>query len=160
MVEVTLRYGITATDRAAIGRITASTGFFTDDEVDIAYEVFDDCLRDPKAGYEFVVALVDGEIAGYASWGHDEQTVASYELYWIVVDTSVQAAGIGGKLLKYVEDAIRRGGPGRQLFVETAGKEQYLPTRKFYERQGYTQAAWLDDYWAPGDARVIFSKRL
>jgi hypothetical protein len=48
----------------------------------------------------------------------------------------------------------------KQMFVDTSGREQYAPTRAFYERMGYTKAAVLRDFFAPGDDKVIYVKRL
>ena len=157
MKTVDLRFDIKDKDREAVETITRASGFFDEHEVGIALEVYDDYVNVPNAGYEFVFAEYEGAVVGYASWGWDEQTVSSYEMYWIVVDPAMQSAGIGAQLLRAVESIVSKKAPC-QLYIETAGRDQYLPTRKFYERQGYKQAAWLDDYFAPGDARVIFSK--
>jgi hypothetical protein len=46
------------------------------------------------------------------------------------------------------------------MYIDTSGREQYAPTRAFYERMGYHQAACLADFYAPGDARVIFARLL
>ena len=46
------------------------------------------------------------------------------------------------------------------MYVETAGREQYRPTRAFYEACGYEIAARLDDFYAPGDAKVIYLRVL
>lgn len=157
--RIDIRHGVRREDREVLEAMVRATGFFDEHEVGIALEVFDDAMKGPEAGYEFLFAERDGAQVGYAAWGRDEQTVDSWELYWIVVDPRLQSTGVGGEIMRAVEACIRRDGGG-QLFVETAGRDQYLPTRRFYERQGYRQAAWLDDYFAPGDARVIFVKRL
>ncbi|MBD3646654.1 MAG: GNAT family N-acetyltransferase [Pseudomonadales bacterium] len=146
-------------DRAAIETITRSSGMFTDIETNLALDVFDEALGENKSGYRFVLARSDEEVIGYACWGKDEQTVSSFELYWIAVDDSVRGQGVGSQLLQEVESAVRDVGGGT-LFLETAGKPQYLPTRLFYRKRGYEIVAWIDDYYEPGDARVFFAKRL
>lgn len=158
-MNIALRCSINAADRASIESITRSSGYFTDTEVKVALGVFDEALASPGGSYHYILAEDDGETVGYACFGKDEQSESSYELYWIAVADSCRGAGVGKLLLAAVERAIRAGGTA-QLFIETAGREQYLPTRQFYEHQGYRQVAWLDDYFAPGDARVIFAKRL
>jgi len=92
--------------------------------------------------------------------GKDALTDASYELYWIAVAGEHRAHGIGTILLDAVELEVSRIDPGAQLFIETAGREQYLPTRIFYQRHGYHQVAWISDYYAAGDAKVIYAKKL
>jgi hypothetical protein len=49
---------------------------------------------------------------------------------------------------------------GRLVWVETSSRAQYQPTRAFYLRCGYCEAARLADFYAPGDAKVIFVRRL
>src|SRR5205809_1857885 len=49
---------------------------------------------------------------------------------------------------------------GRLIVVETSSRADYAPTRAFYERRGYTQAARLPGYYAPGDDLVIYLKDL
>jgi ribosomal protein S18 acetylase RimI-like enzyme len=44
------------------------------------------------------------------------------------------------------------------LVVETSSREDYAPTRHFYESHGYDRAARLADYYAPGDDRVLYTK--
>jgi GNAT superfamily N-acetyltransferase len=158
--EITLRCQIRADDRSAIERITASSGYFTEKEVRLALSVFDEAIASPECSYRYLLAEMDDRVVGYACWGKDEQSDSSYELYWIAVDEACRAHGIGKRLLHAVEESIHRLSPGGQLFIETSGREQYYPTRNFYERLGYIKAAWLDDYFSPGDARVIYSKRL
>jgi hypothetical protein len=46
------------------------------------------------------------------------------------------------------------------LVVETSSRDDYAPTRHFYEAHEYERAASLADYYAPGDHRVIYTKRL
>ncbi|MEX0943413.1 MAG: GNAT family N-acetyltransferase [Pseudomonadales bacterium] len=154
-----LRFEINPRDRPSIEAITRSTGFFSEAEVAIALSVFDEALADPKAGYHYALAEQEGMVVGYACWGRDPQTRSSYELYWIAVDSRCRSAGVGSLLLASVEAYVVEHGHG-QLYIETAGRQQYEPTRSFYEHKGYVQAAWLADYFAPGDARVIYTKRL
>ncbi len=157
-MAVVLRTHLLASDRAPIEAITASSGFFSLAEVGIALSVFDDAIVG-KDDYRYILAEVEGELVGYACFGHDEQTVDSYELYWIAVSNRHRGGGIGKQLLVAVENAIAVAGSGR-LFIETAGREQYTPTRRFYEDQGYDLVANLVDYYAPGDARVIYARRI
>lgn len=147
------------TDRAAVEQITASSGMFSSEEVEVALEVFDDAMRDPKSGYYHMMAEVAGAVRGYACHGPIEMTESSFDLYWIAIDNTLRGQGVGRQLLAAAEvEAASMG--CRQLFVETAGKDQYLPTQRFYESCGYTRGACLQDFYAPGDAKVIYVKRL
>jgi hypothetical protein len=45
------------------------------------------------------------------------------------------------------------------LVVETSSRSVYAPTRGFYGRRGYTEAARVREFYAPGDDRIILTKR-
>ena len=81
----------------------------------------------------------------------------SFDLYWIVVDRSLQGRKIGRVLLEKTEQLVRAAG-GRRVYAETSGRDQYSPTRGFYLRRGYRQDAVLRDFYAPGDDKVVFVK--
>jgi len=57
-------------------------------------------------------------------------------------------------------EAAAAGLGATHLFVDTAGSPAYAPARAFYLRTGYRQVAELADFFADGDAKVIFVKRL
>jgi ribosomal protein S18 acetylase RimI-like enzyme len=69
-----------------------------------------------------------------------------------------QGEGGGTQLLDEVERRLRQR-EARLLVVETSSRTDYAATRHFYEARGYDRAASLEDYYAPGDARVIYTKR-
>jgi hypothetical protein len=48
----------------------------------------------------------------------------------------------------------------RYIIAETSSLEKYLPTRLFYEKNGYSKDAFIADYYQPGDGKVIYVKRL
>ena len=70
-----------------------------------------------------------------------------------------QGEGGGSQLLDEVERRLRQR-EARLLVVETSSRDDYAPTRHFYEARRYDRAAALADYYAPGDHRVIYTKRL
>jgi len=49
-------------------------------------------------------------------------TDRTWSLWWIVVDLAVQARGIGGELLRYVEAEVQAAA-GRQLVIETSSHQ-------------------------------------
>jgi ribosomal protein S18 acetylase RimI-like enzyme len=144
--------------RARIERLTRETGLFRETEVATAVELLDEHLAGDE-DYRFVGAFAGDELAGYACWGSTPGTVGTSDLYWIVVDRSSQGRGIGTQLLAHVESTLRADG-GRMVVVETSSREDYAPTRRFYEARGYTRAAVLPGYYAPGDDLVIYLKDL
>ena len=145
-------------DRQAVRALVESTEFFRADEIDIAVELVDERLaRGSASGYEFIFAELDTALAGYACYGPIPCTTASFDLYWIAVDPRHQRHGVGRALMAAVESRVAALG-GQRIYIDTSGKEQYAPTRAFYERNGFSCEARLQDFYAPGDDRVIYVK--
>jgi len=152
--------------------ILQTTAVFSSDEVNVALELFDETYgaaaasagalsSDSAAGndYTFVGAFTpDDELAGYACYGPTPGTDRTFDLYWIAVDPRRHGTGSGTAILTEVERSLEAQ-RARVLIVETSSRSDYAPTRRFYERRGYEVAARLRDFYAPGDDRVIFSKR-
>jgi GNAT superfamily N-acetyltransferase len=154
----TFRFKVYDADRDAVRSIVDGTGFFRPDEVDVAVELVDEHLhRGVASGYHFVFAEIEGRVVGYACYGPIACTVASYDLYWIAVDTANQRSGMGGSLMHAVEAKITASG-GQRIYIDTSGQPKYSPTRSFYERHGFRCEARLVDFYAPGDDRIIYSK--
>ena len=129
-------------------------------EIAVALEVLDVYLEKPgQEDYIIRTAAAGGAVAGYVCYGINTLTEGTVELYWIAVAPSFQGRGIGSCLIASVEEESRRLG-GRMICSETSSREDYQPTRAFYLRHGYTEAARVPDYYAPGDDKVIFAKKL
>jgi GNAT superfamily N-acetyltransferase len=155
-----LRETLEPGDVEDVRRLVAATRMFNAEEVAIAAELVDETLRRGKqAGYEFVMASENGRLVGYACFGRIPGTESSFDLYWIAVEPELQGRGLGRVLLARSEQRVLESG-GRRLYVDTAGRAQYEPTRRFYSRAGYRIEATLCDFYAPGDAKVIFAKAL
>ena len=183
----TLRVG--QLDRGHRDRITEildATRVFRPEEVEVALELFDETFpsHDSHAGdgkqsaestahrlpptacsatgcstYAFLGAFTpDDELVGYACYGPAPDTDRTFDLYWIAVEPGVQGSGSGTRLLTEVERKLQ-GQNARMLIVETSSRSEYAPTRHFYEKRGYAEAARVRDFYAPLDDRIIFTKR-
>ncbi len=149
-----------AADLARVREIVEATGFFSGEEAAVAVELLDDRLaRGPASDYRFLFAEEDGRVAAYATYGRTPLTRGSWDLYWIAVDPAAQGHGVGKALIAEAERRIAMAG-GERVYADTSSRAQYEPTRGFYARCGYEIAATLDDFYAPGDGKVIFVKRL
>ena len=144
--------------RAPLERLVAATGLFRPAEVATAVELLDEALAGDD-DYRFVGAFDGEQLAGYACWGPTPGTVGTWDLYWIVVEKERQGTGVGTQLLLEVEHRLTTH-DARLLVVETSSRGDYAPTRAFYERRGFTRAASLPGYYAPGDDLVIYLKDL
>jgi Sortase and related acyltransferases len=148
-------------DVQSVGVLVEETGFFRPDEVDVAAELVQERLqKGEESGYYFCFADdPEGNLLGYVCYGPTPCTVGSFDLYWIVVGKGAQGRGLGAELDARTVEACRTMG-GRKLYVETSGKELYQPTRAFYRKTGYREAAILKDFYDIGDDKVILEKDL
>jgi len=144
--------------RARLERLTRATGLFREEEVATAVELLDESLAGGD-DYRLVGAFEGDQLIGYACWGPTPGTVATSDLYWIVVERDRQGGGIGSQLLGEVERRLTADGR-RLVVVETSSRADYAATRRFYEARGYTRAATIRGYYAPGDDLVIYTKDL
>jgi GNAT superfamily N-acetyltransferase len=145
-------------DRDVVREIIASSGFFSAAEVDIAVELVDVRLAQGlQSGYYFLFAELDGEVVGYTCFGPIPGTLLSYDLYWIAVRPAYQGLGLGTTLLVRSEQTIVALG-GSRIYIETSSRPLYAPTHAFYCARHYRQEGYLADYYAPGDAKVIYVK--
>ena len=176
-------------DRGRVAAILRATDAFRADEVDVALELFDEVYgagrrargagcgngpaaesssreavtrpapRVPHPDYLFLGAFTpDDELAGYACYGPTPGTDRTWDLYWIAVDPVMHGAGVGTVLLTEVERRLQRQ-QARMLVIETSSRSDYAATRIFYGRRGYTERARVREFYAPGDDRIIYTKR-
>lgn len=147
-------------DRSELTQMLERAGVFRTEEIEVALELIDHALSKPEqADYSFLVAEGEGKVAGYACWGATPCTLGTFDLYWIAADPACHGKGAGHALLLRAEEDMRRRG-GRLCIIETSSLPQYEPARRFYLRHGYKVAAEIQDFYAPGDHRVIFTRAL
>lgn len=145
---------------APLTQLVKDSGFFSEEEVQIADELALDIVqKQALSDYRAVTISDAGTLMGFSFWGKIPCTLSSYDLYWIVVGRAFQGRGLGRSLLAEVEQNIRQIG-GTRLYADTSGRDQYQPTRQFYLATGFCEVAQLEDFYAPGDAKVIFLKKL
>ncbi|GAK51731.1 hypothetical protein U14_02976 [Candidatus Moduliflexus flocculans] len=158
--ELTFRQDTRATDAQSIRELTASTGFFTNAEIDVAVELVEERLqKGESSGYYFLFAEREGRVVGYTCFGPIPCTLSSYDLYWIAVHHDLRGKGIGKILMQKSEDAIGKMG-GQRIYIETSSRQQYDSTRRFYLACAYEEAAFFADFYAPGDGKVVYLKTL
>jgi D-alanine-D-alanine ligase len=147
-----------AADRDTVMAFMEETKFFRANEMVIAAEVYDAAVKQGSHGdYQSFVAKVGGKAVGWVCYGQTPCTIGTYDVYWLAVDPTTQGMGIGKRLMEFAEAGIKSSG-GRISIVETSGSERYRPTQIFYEKIGYKEVARIEDFYAPGDAKVIYTK--
>lgn len=149
---------LSTADRGRVEAITRAVGLFREDEIPVALEVFDEAMRagSSAGSYQVLGADVDGSLSGWICWGPTPCTLATFDMYWLVVDPRLQGAGIGTTLVAEMER--RLAGVARLIVVETAGRFDFASTRAFYAARGYQPTSTIPDFYAPGDDQVVFVK--
>ena len=154
------RNNVTENDPNNIREIVSSSGFFSEEEINIAAELAEEFLeKGAESEYFFVFADLDGKTVGYSCFGPIPATKFSFDLYWIAVHESERGKGLGKLIMTESENAISKLG-GNRVYIETSGREQYLPTQNFYNACNCTKEAVLKDFYAPGDSKLIYVKEL
>src|SRR5580704_9573301 len=107
-------------DTPALLAITEGTGLFS--PVDL--EALDSVLlayhdENAEEGHRCVTYDQAGQIIGYAYYAPAAMTDRTWYLWWIAVCKQTQARGVGGELLRHVEDAARAAN-GRLMMIETS----------------------------------------
>ena len=152
------RAAVRPSDVAEIRRIVTATAAFSPEEVGIACELAETRIeKGRESGYEFVFAGHGERIAGYACYGRTPGAEKAYDLYWIAVDPGAGRRGLGAEILKRVEDNVAKAG-GAFLIAETSSTGPYAKARAFYEKTGFVKLVEIDDFYRPGDNKIIYRK--
>ena len=170
---------LTSTDTDRILALTRATGVFRGEELEIAAEVFRDCVAAPgpsggggagvvgaelssapttPRAYYALGGELEGELVGWICWGQTPCTDGTWDLYWLAVDPAAHGMGVGTALVEEMERRLT--GTARLISVDTSGRTDYEPTRAFYAARGYHAVARVPDFYAPGDDQVIFTKAI
>lgn len=156
--KISLRSIVHSDDPQLVESIIRSTGFFREDEIPVAVELVEERLeKGTVSGYEFLFAEMEGKTVAYSCYGLIPCTLHSYDLYWIVTHKDFMNRGIGRKLLQETEKAIKAAG-GHGIYVETSSKDQYLPTRAFYEKNNYLLKARFENFYDTNDDKIVYVK--
>ncbi len=158
METYTFREQPVEADIQSIASILATSGFFNAEEQEVGVSLVRERLEKGElCEYFFQFAQVASSVRGYTCFGPISGTESSYDLYWIAVEPSYRGQGLGTLLLRQTEQEIGKRG-GTRIYIETSSTELYVPTRSFYERNGYILEAELKDYYKPNDNKLIYVK--
>jgi GNAT superfamily N-acetyltransferase len=153
--------GLEAGDRKYIEDILRSTDFFYEFEIEIALGLADETieLAYEDCSYKWMKIITEEGVVAFANYTKNAFSVHSWDLYWLAVHQNFRNKGLGSILLKAVEEDIRNSG-GKILWLDTSGRPLYEPTEIFYKRNGYMLKASLQDFYATGDPKQVYSKVL
>lgn len=159
-MDIEYRYFLKPLDKKYIKEILDSTSVFYDFEINIALDIVDEYfLKEDTSGYYFILAELENKVIGYVNYGPVPCTQTSWDVYWIAVKKDIMSKGIGSELMRRAEEMIKKL-KGKNIWIETSSRKDYDSTRAFYEKLNYAKAAELNDFYAPGDHKVIYHKPL
>ena len=102
---------------------------------------------------------VKGEVAGFCFAAPEKLTDGTWNMLAIAVHPGAQGEGAGSALVRRLEAMLLERGQ-RVLIADTSGIPEFERTRGFYRRNGYREEARIRDFWAHGNDKVVFWKRL
>jgi ribosomal protein S18 acetylase RimI-like enzyme len=153
----------TPDDTPALVALAVSTGLFLPSEADALLKGVLDELHAGRLGEDQLASVwVDGPAGPPAGWVYFSRNAMAnqiWDLWWIGVAPLRHGQGIGDELLRFVEAHVHSAG-GRILLIETSSLPKLDRTRKFYAKRGYTACGQVPDFYADGDDKVIFAKRI
>lgn len=102
---------------------------------------------------------LQGEPVGWCYLAPDDHAAGVWNLWWIGVSPAQQGRGAAGRLLRHAEAWARQAG-ARLLIVETSAADALARARRFYAGQGYQLCGSVPDFYAEGEAKQVFARRL
>lgn len=150
----------TTADSPALVALSASSGLFKSDELEAIQGMLEEYhANGVNSGQQMLTCEEGGTLIGVAYFVPKEFTDRVWELLMIAVDARRHRQGIGSQLLEAVEAAVRSAN-GRLLLIETSDQSSFERIRQFYRKHGYTEVGRIPDYFADGDGKASFIKRL
>jgi len=143
-------------DGAALKEVLNSIELFPAEMLD---DMISDYFNNPESQDIWFTATQNDQPIAIGYCAPEKLTEGTYNLFAIGVRNDIQGKGIGRKMMAYLEDQLKQNG-NRILIVETSGTDDFKLTRKFYENLNYTKEAVIRDFWAAGDDKVIYWKKL
>jgi ribosomal protein S18 acetylase RimI-like enzyme len=148
-------------DLQPIIEMLRATDVFREEEIAVAVELMQIVAED-KGQQDYAISTFVDEVnavRGYYCVGPTPMTASTFDLYWVAVDPRAHGQGIGRQLLQHCEAYVRSRG-GTLIIAETSSLSKYEKTRTFYQRNHYTEASRIKDYYSRGDDLVVYTKNL
>ena len=106
------------------------------------------------------LVICEGEaVLGFAYVEPERMTDNTHNLLAIAVSPARQNGGVGKALIEAVERRLAEAG-GRVLLVETSSLADFEPTRAFDDGLGFAREACIREFYAAGEDKIVFWKRL
>ena len=147
---------VTSDDIDGLKKVLDSCELFPSEYLD---EMISDYLENADSQEIWLTYMHDNKHAAFCYCLPEKLTDGTYNLLAIGVSQDYQRKGIASRLMKYIEELLKRK-DGRILIVETSSDIAQVSARNFYQKLGYNQEAVIRDFWKEGEDKVIFWKKL
>jgi ribosomal protein S18 acetylase RimI-like enzyme len=105
------------------------------------------------------VALDQKVVLGLVYCSPERMTDGTWNLLLIAVRENLQGQRVGSRLTRHLEQTLSQRN-ARVLIVETSGLAEFDRTRAVYATLGYVEVARIPEFYATGEDKVVFWKRL
>lgn len=141
-------------DLSAVSTILDGTGLFPSELLPGMAESY------LSGSNQLWLVICEGEtVVGFAYAEPERMTDNTHNLLAIAVSPDRQNVGIGKALVGAVERQLAETA-GRVLLVETSSLSDYEGTRAFYDGLGFTREARVREFYAAGEDKIVFWKKL
>jgi ribosomal protein S18 acetylase RimI-like enzyme len=146
-----------AADRSALLAMIQASGEF--DAAGLAHvaETLDAYLQGDKAA--LWLTAEEDEPLGVAYCAPEPVTDGTWNLLMLWTRQDRGGQGLGSALVGQLETLLQEKA-ARMLIVETSDLPAFAAARAFYRRAGFTEVARIQDFYAAGDAKLVFTKAL
>ena len=146
-------------DPNKIGALVAGTGVFSEEEARVAGELATRTI-DGTETFRFLFAEEPGgDLLGFTCFDRIPLSEVSFDLYWIAVRADRQGTGLARELMERTA-RFAKSKRGLWLFAETSSRDPYARARGFYRACGFDEVARFEDFYAAGDAKLVFRLKL
>lgn len=144
-----------ASDILALESLIHNVGIFKPSEASSFAQSLYSHFQGEADGRAWFVAS-DGLGAAYVA---PEPGMGVWNLLFLGVQPEARRSGLARALVLKIETQLRRQG-ARMLLIDTSTEPTVEAARHFYFALGYETASLIPDYWAPGDGKLTFCKKL
>jgi ribosomal protein S18 acetylase RimI-like enzyme len=146
---------LTRADLGSVAAILDATNLFPGELLPAMVEPF----LTELSNHRWLVICDQETTLGFAYSEQERMTDNTHNLLAIAVTPEHQNRGVGKHLVNALKDALAKDG-GRILIVETSSLDEYEGTRAFYLGQGFEREAVIRDFYAEGESKEVFWKKL
>ena len=117
-------------------------------------ELLRDAVSKPDGEYRACVAIRDGELIGFGSYGIVAGTAGTGTIYGVIVAPRSRRAGIGQRILFHMAGELATAG-ARVIFAEVPGDSCVMRYRALLISYGFMEEARIEDYYRDGVPQII-----